>query len=469
MPFSSLHFLFLFLPVALLLYFIVPLRWWRNGLLLIASLIFYAWGEPVAILLLVAYALMTWMAGRLIERANERGKPGRAKGWTVATVALSLCGLAVFKYSGFLAAPFGGLGLRAGGELLLPVGISFYTFSAISYIIDVYRQAAPAQRNLILAANYIAMFPKLLQGPIARYEEMQAQLLDPRPNLVDAANGARRFIVGLAKKVLLADMLAVVANQVFGVSPSALGLFTAWYGLLAFALQIYFDFSSYTDMAIGLGMILGFRLPENFNFPYISRSITDFWRRWHMTLTAWFRSYLFLPLEFARKREKHLRQQSNLLIVFLLTGLWHGASWNFVLWGGYFGVILAIEASGWGKRLKKAPVFWQHLYALALILFGWVFFRIENVANWGPFFGALFGAHGLTGIETARTLNILLYWPLMVVAILLSMPFFGKKIVWLQPLRRAYMLNDIVLVGLFFLSVVFLVSGGYHAFLYFQF
>ncbi len=427
MPFSSLHFLFLFLPITLLLYFVIPNRWWRISLLLVASLIFYAWGEPVAVLLLVGYALMVWLAGLLIERDRARGKPKRAKAWMIAAVVLSLGGLAAFKYSGFLAAPFGGLGLAAGNELLLPVGISFYTFSAISYVVDVYRESAKAQRNPLLAASYIAMFPKLLQGPIARYEEMEAQLANPRPSLENAANGARRFISGLAKKVLLADMLAAVANGVFGVSPSSLGLFTAWYGLIAFALQIYFDFSGYTDMAIGLGLILGFRLPENFNFPYISRSISDFWRRWHMSLTAWFRAYLFLPLEFGRKRAKHLRQQSNLLIVFLLTGLWHGASWNFLLWGGYFGLILAIEASGWSKRLKKAPVFLQHAYALILILFGWVFFRIENVATWGPFFAALFGFHGLTGLETARTLNILLYWPLMVVAILLSMPLLPKK------------------------------------------
>lgn len=473
MLFSSIHFLFLFLPITLFLYFIIPSNRWRNLLLLAASLIFYAWGEPVAVLLLVISILLNWWLGLLIESFQGKGKPGWAKAWMLVAVLINLSALVFFKYAGFIVKNLAAL-FRLPLETpsnLLPVGISFFTFSAISYIMDIYRQGAPAQRNPLHTGNYIAMFPKLMQGPIARYEPMLEQLSQRTVRLTDVAAGSRRFIIGLAKKVLIADALAVVANKVFAVNPALLGALTAWYGLIAFALQIYFDFSAYTDMAIGLGRILGFQLPENFNYPYTSRSISDFWRRWHISLTGWFRTYVFLPLEFARKREKHFRQPSNLLIVLFLTGLWHGASWNFILWGVYFGVILAIEAGGWGKQLKKAPPALQHLYAILLILFGWVFFRIENISGWGRFFAALFGAQGLTGLVTARSLNVLLYWPLMLAAMLLCWPVFQRVSAGpeAKPSGALSLLTDVALLALLALSIVALVSSGYHAFLYFRF
>jgi alginate O-acetyltransferase complex protein AlgI len=471
MPFSSVQFLFLFLPFALLFYFLIPIGRWRNILLLAASLFFYAWGEPVYVLLLLGSILLNWFLGLRIEGARKRSKPGWTRGWVFSGVVVNLLMLMFFKYWGFVASNINAIfdPLLVVEPLPLPLGISFFTFSSISYVLDVYHETVKAQPNLIYLANYIAMFPKLLQGPIARCQQMEADLVNRKVNLVDISEGCRRFVMGLAKKVLLADNIAVVANQVFHANVGLLGADVAWYGLIAYALQIYFDFSGYSDMAIGLGRILGFHLPENFNYPYISRSITDFWRRWHMTLTAWFRNYVFMPLEIARKREKHLRQQSNLVIVFLLTGLWHGASWNFILWGIYFGLILAVEASGLGKRLKRLPRVAQHLYTIFLFLFGWVFFRLEDLHQWVPFFKALFGGNGLTGLENARSLNVLLYLPLVLVAIVGCTPVFpwlGKKLKILPPVK---IFADMLLIGLFLLCVVFLVSNGYHAFLYFQF
>ncbi len=471
MPFSSLHFLFLFLPVFLLLYFVIPVRWWRNLLLLGGSLFFYAWANPIYLILLIASILFNWLLARWIGSLHEKQKGGWAKVVMLVAVIANLLVLTFYKYSGFLVDNINAL-FHANivlRELPLPLGISFFTFSAVSYIVDVYRTDVKAERNLIHLANYLAMFPKMAQGPITRYGQVETTLKERKVPVGDIADGIRRFIVGLSKKVLIADNVAIVANAVFGKNPSSIGADMAWYGVIAYALQIYFDFSGYTDMAIGLGKILGFRFPENFNYPYISRSISDFWRRWHMSLTSFFRDYVFMPLEIARKKEKFIRQQTNLVIVFLLTGLWHGASWNFVIWGIYFGVILAIEAIGLGKWLKKIPVFFQHLYSIILILMGWIFFRIENIAKWGPFFKALFGGNGWTGQYTLKGLNIFLFWPLMALAIFLSTPILAHKWEMLRNNKIAYVITDVLFLALFVLSVSFLVANGYEAFLYAQF
>lgn len=355
-------------------------------------------------------------------------------------------------------------------DQVLPLGISYFTFSGISYIIDIYQDVEKAEKNILRFSSYLIMFPKLLQGPITRFKELKNELLNPRFISEDVMQGVRRFIIGLAKKVILADSLSIAANKVFDADLTHIGASVAWYGLIAYTLEIYFDFSGYTDMAIGLGRIFGFKLPENFNFPYISRSITDFWRRWHLSLTSWFRNYLFIPLEFARKKEKHLRQQSNILIVFLLTGLWHGASLNFVLWGGYFGLILAIEASGFGKILKKVPKFIQHFYALILIMIGWIFFRITDIGEWGLFLKALFGANGWMDTVTLRTLNIVFYFPIIILAIVLSTPIFKtleEKIALRAGIIRV--LADIILIGIFIVVVGYILSNGYTSFMYAQF
>ena len=355
-------------------------------------------------------------------------------------------------------------------DQVLPLGISYFTFSGISYIIDIYQDVEKAEKNILRFSSYLIMFPKLLQGPITRFKELKNELLNPQFISEDVMQGVRRFIIGLTKKVILADSLSIAANKVFDADLTHIGASVAWYGLIAYTLEIYFDFSGYTDMAIGLGRIFGFKLPENFNFPYISRSITDFWRRWHLSLTSWFRNYLFIPLEFARKKEKHLRQQSNILIVFLLTGLWHGASLNFVLWGGYFGLILAIEASGFGKILKKVPKFIQHFYALILIMIGWIFFRITDIGEWGLFLKALFGANGWMDTVTLRTLNIVFYFPIIILAIVLSTPIFKtleEKIALRAGIIRV--LADIILIGIFIVVVGYILSNGYTSFMYAQF
>jgi alginate O-acetyltransferase complex protein AlgI len=282
--------------------------------------------------------------------------------------------------------------------------------------------------------------------------------------------GVRRFIGGLAKKVILADSLAVATNKVFTNDFSRMGASVAWFGLIAYTLQIYLDFSGYTDMAIGLGQMFGFKLPENFNFPYISRSISDFWRRWHMTLGTWLRTYLFIPLEFARKKVKHFRLQSNLMIVFLLIGLWHGASWNFIIWGGYFGVILAFEASGFGKLLKKTSPFLQHTYSLILIMVGWVFFRITNIQEWGTFFRALLGGNGWQSLITFRSLNILFYLPFLVPSILFSLPFmhwFGEKLK--NEGGSKLLVLDVIYLLLFLFTITFILSKGFTPFMYIEF
>lgn len=470
MLFPSLAFIYIFLPLFLILYFINRSSLYRNILLLIASLVFYAWGEPVFVLLLMAMIVVNWGAALWIEK----NKPAtHARGALIAggAIALNLFPLIFLKV--LTTAQWDGAwlqGLRAAWpELSFPLGISFFTFSAIAYIVDVNRGEISAERSLLRVANYMAFFPKLLQGPITRYEDMQAALKDPRSDANEIAEGARRFIMGLAKKVIIADNLAVVVRRVFEVKFPELSAGLAWYGLLAFAIQIYLDFSGYSDMAIGLGRMLGFKLPENFNYPYLSRSIADFWRRWHMSLMNFFRTYIFMPLEIARRKEKHFRQQSNLLIVFLVTGFWHGISSNFILWGLYFGAISVLEATFLGKWLKKLPAFAQNLYALALILIGWVFFKIEAVASWGAFFKALLGLNDPSPLVTLRTLNILMYLPLFVLGVIASTPLLKAAYERLRGNRFLSILTDAGLIALFLLCTAITVSGSYQAFLYSEF
>lgn len=471
MAFSSLTFLFIFLPLFLACYFVLPFRWWKNGVLLVASLIFYAWAEPVYVFWLIGITLLNWAIALLVSQLMRRGQSAAAKWVATAAVIGNLLVLLSFKYAGFIAES-----LNSGFGLALPIpassfplGLSFFTFSIISFQIDVYQESTTAPRNPLIMLLHVAMFPKLLQGPITRYGQLEAELAARKPNLEDMAAGARRFIIGLAKKVILADTLAKAANKIFALWMPTLGMDLAWLGIFTYSLQIYFDFSGYTDMAIGLGRILGFHLPENFNYPYISRSISDFWRRWHMTLTAWFRIYIFLPLEFARKRQKFLRQQTNLIIVFLLTGLWHGASWNYVLWGGYFGLLLALESGSWGKRLKKLPPFLQHSYTILLLLVGWVFFRLENTSQWGSFFSALLGGHGISGPSNMRSLNIVWVIPVIFLALLGSTPW--VKIISQKLGTRSWapIAGNFATLVLFLLSIAFVLSGGYQSFLYFQF
>jgi len=472
MPFASIHFLFIFLPIVLAVYLLIPNRLWRNLAILVSSLVYIAWEDLAHLPVLLVSVVLNYLFGLWIGSALEKANPGKARKLTWLAVLVNLLILFFYKYLGF----FGGiLQTLSNGHILienraLPLGISYFTFTGLSYILDVSAQVEKPERNLLYLASYLVMFPKLVQGPITRYKALREDISNPKVSMTDLAEGARRFIIGLGKKVILADSLRVAADSVFEADFSLMGAGVAWFGLLAYTLQIYFDFAGYTDMAIGVGRFLGFKLPENFNFPYISRSISEFWRRWHMTLTSWFRTYVFIPLEFARKKEKVLRQQSNLLIVFLLTGLWHGATWNFLLWGIYFGLVLAIEASGLAKVLKKLPKALQHIYTLLLVMLGWVFFRITDLGEWGGFLKALIGANGWQGEITLRTLNILFYFPIIILGVLFSIPLLQKFTSKAEASSRTLGIAlDFALLGVFVIALVYILTTGYSSFIYAQF
>ena len=472
MSFASLIFIFFFLPAVLVLFYLLPKGNWRRALLVFSSLAFFAWIDLAHIPLLVGFVMLNYGLGWLIGWFQAKEKSGWGKATLWVGMAANLAFLLAYKYLGF----FGGIlsqisqGAITVTTLATFFGISYLTFSGMSTLLDVHRESKQPEKNLLKLSAYFLMFPKLIQGPILLFKDYQADVGETRFNPDEAAKGIRRFIIGLGKKVLLADVLIVAANRVFSNPPELLGASAAWVGLLAYALVIYFDFSGYTDMALGVGALFGIKLPENFNFPYLSRSISDFWRRWHITLNNWFRTYVFMPLEYKRRRVKFYRVQTHILIVFFLTGFWHGASWNFILWGLYFGVILAVEASGWGRRLKQAPVFLQHSYALFLILIGWVFFRLTDLQSWGPFLGALFGLHGWVGETTLRSMNILLYLPLMVVGGLFSTPVLSKLNNWVEKKQGVpRILLDLILLVLFGLSIAFILANDFRPFLYAQF
>ena len=473
MAFGSMAFLFGFLPAVLACYFLIPARRgrWRNGVLLAFSLIFYAWGGVGLLPVLAASCVLSWAGGLLAAP----GRPCR-RGALVLLVAADVAILGYFKYTGFLVENLNALGLDlAAPAVALPAGISFFTFQAIAYVADVYRGTVPPERNLGKVALFTAFFPQLLQGPILRYGDFGPQMEDRRETAADAAAGATRFCFGLAKKVLLADMLGQVANGAFSAG-SRLTTALAWLGAAAYTLQLYFDFSGYTDMAIGLGRVFGFRLPENFNYPYLAKSATEFWRRWHMTLSLWFRDYVYIPL--GGNRCSRRRQVLNLLAVWLLTGLWHGAAWTFVLWGLYYAALLMGEKFLWGRALEKLPGPVRHGYALVLITVGWVIFRAADLAQTGQMLSAMFGfAPGGWWSGEAEYYLRQFAWE-WVIAIAASLPVKN----WLQrglETRRAggSRLSGMALalgpriLGFVLLgwSVVRILGSGVQSFLYFQF
>ena len=458
MLFSSVPFLFYFLPTVLLVYFLVPKRA-KNGVLLLSSLVFYGWGEPRYLPVMLVSILQGYIFGRLIERFRDTR---RAKLFLVLSVLLSLGTLAYFKYADFMIANLNALtGLSAPLlRLALPVGISFYTFQILSYTVDVYRGTVPAQRNFIDLAAYIAMVPQLIAGPIVRYSDIEAELHTRRFCLEDIGAGARRFTVGLGKKVLLANVLGELVSSAG--NATVLG---AWLGAVGYLLQIYFDFSGYSDMAIGLGRMFGFTFPENFDYPYLARSVTDFWRRWHQTLGQWFRDYVYIPLGGSRTtRAKWIR---NVAVVWLLTGLWHGAAWNFVLWGGYFGLLLLTERLWLGKRLARAPAAVQHALLLLLVTLGFVLFRAESLQACGQTLRAMFGGAPLWDADALYALRSF--------AGVLALGVVGAtrlpKWLWkrLEPHPVSAALGP-VLTGLLLLAATAaLVDGSFNPFLYFRF
>ncbi len=395
MVFSSIFFLYFFLPLTLLLYFAAGPRY-KNYLLLAASLFFYAWGEMGYVLLMLFSITANWLVGLSIERAKKRGNTGRKA--LVAGIVLNLLPLAFFKYGNFLVDNINVIltALNAGkielSAVHLPIGISFFTFQAISYIVDVYRQEADVQKNPVNLALYISLFPQLIAGPIVRYHDIAREIVDRKTTTADFRDGILRFVCGLAKKVLIANHLGALADHVFSLPAGSLSAGLAWLGIIAYTLQIYYDFSGYSDMAIGLGRMFGFHFLENFNYPYISRSISEFWRRWHISLSSWFRDYLYIPL--GGSRAGTARNYFNLVLVFFLCGLWHGASWVFVTWGLYHGFFLVLERSPAGRLLNKMPVPVQHIYTVVVVMIGWIFFRSDTLGQALVYIGALVNFSG---------------------------------------------------------------------------
>ena len=464
MLFSSVTFLYAFLPLTLLAYFVAPKRW-RNAVLLTASLIFYFFGEPVYVILLFISSINDYFWSLLIEK--HRGRQRRMKAYLIASIAVNLGLLGFFKYADFLIGSVNavfGTSIPLTG-VPLPIGISFYTFQTMSYTIDVYRGDARAQRNLATFATFVSLFPQLIAGPIVRYTDVAAELESRRSTLEGVALGFRRFAFGLAKKVLLANAMGELCNA-FRESQSPSVLFY-WLYAVGYTLQIYFDYSGYSDMAIGLGGIFGFRFPENFNYPYISKSITEFWRRWHMTLSSWFRDYVYIPLGGNRTtRGKWLR---NLAVVWLLTGLWHGASWNFVLWGAMFGVLLIVEKLWLERSMDRWPAVLRHVYVLVLVVISFVIFNASGLSGVRADLAGLFGLSGLP-FSTPETLYYLRsYAVLLAVCAAASLPLGVKLYRRWQDAKVMTVLEPLAVAVLLALVTASLVDGSFNPFLYFRF
>ncbi len=480
MVFSGIPFLYYFLPCVLLAYFVVP-KFCRNFVLMLFSLLFYAWGEPVYVFLMLASILLGYVTGLLLEKSMQKGWRIVTPGRTLAGSVFVFVGVFVFfKYTDFFISNINGL---TGSDIpllkiALPIGISFYTFQIVSYLVDVYRGEVPAQKNFISLAAYISMFPQLIAGPIVRYKDVSAQLKERRTTWEMAEAGITRFIIGLSKKILIANELGELCN-LFRDSQDKSVLFY-WLYAVAFMLHIYFDFSGYSDMAIGLGKIFGFTFPENFNYPYIAGSITDFWRRWHMTLGLWFRDYVYIPLGGNRvPKRKWFR---NIFVVWMFTGIWHGASWNFLFWGLYFALLLILEKHGLLKRLEKM-IWFKYVYVLFFVMISFVIFNAPDM--WTAFvdIGRIFGAGELPFVSTETLYYLKSYGITMIVGIvgcLPVIPWISGKILQITEQdtmqKKAAVLRillgiarPVVLIFLVLLSTAYLVDGSFNPFLYFRF
>lgn len=466
MVFSSTIFLCVYLPLVLLGYYICPKKG-RNLFLLIVSLVFYAWGEPKYVFLMIFSILVNYIFGRLMDK--NRGRQKRMKLMLVLSVVIDLGLLSVFKYTDFIITNVNAI-FGSSFDLLkiaLPIGISFYTFQAMSYTIDVYRDDVRVQKNLIDFGMYITMFPQLIAGPIVRYADVQDQLAERSVTTADFSEGVMRFVVGLGKKVLLANQMGAVWSEIYALGGDVSALM-AWTGAIAYTFQIYFDFSGYSDMAIGLGRMFGFKFPENFRYPYQSVSITDFWRRWHITLSTWFKEYLYIPL--GGNRCGLARQALNLLIVWSLTGFWHGAGWNFVMWGLYYFVILFIEKLFLLKALDKLPKFFRHVYALLLIVIGWVIFASDDVGVLLPYLGSMFGANGAVGgmdVYTLFTKAVLIIICCVASTELPKRLFLSATGAMNE--KAAFTIKSVMTIALLALSMILLIGDSYNPFLYFRF
>ncbi len=470
MLFSSVMFLFMFLPITLAVYYLAS-PGLRNFVMLAASLFFYAWGEPVYIILMLLSIVMNYFCGRDIE--GKRGNKALSKRSLIFGIVVNLLALGFFKYYGLVMETANALlPVEIPYRVLpLPIGISFYTFQALSYIIDVYRGEVRAQKKFIYFALYISMFPQLIAGPIVRYIDMEEQLRERKYGVVKFGRGAMCFIRGLAKKVVLANSIGAVYEQVIALPVGTVSVLTAWIGCVAFAFQIYFDFSGYSDMAVGLGKMFGFEFRRNFHYPYVAKSVTEFWRRWHISLGTWFQEYVYIPLGGNRCSAK--RHIVNLLVVWSLTGLWHGAQWNFLLWGLYYGILLILEKYVWGALVERLPSLLQHMYAFVLALIGWVFFFSSDIGQAQNYIGMMFGL-GANGLADRQAIYLFTTHWLLFVLCTAGSSAMGWSL--LRAVTEAYrkgrsqrVASCIVYIGMFLVSISFLVTETFNPFLYFRF
>ena len=471
MVFSSIPFLFFFLPLCLILYYAVPFSW-KNGILLFFSMLFYAWGEPRYIYLILIGTFVDYVNGLLMEKYGETRAKRRI--FLCCSVTINLLILGFFKYADFLIMSVNavfGLQISPLGWKL-PIGISFFTFQTMSYVIDLYRGEVKAEHHYFRYLTYVSMFPQLVAGPIVRFADVIAELHKREINFQMFENGLYRFLQGLFKKVLLANQMGALWEHIKVMDVMQISVVTAWIGALAFTLQLYFDFSAYSDMAIGMGEMLGFHFNENFNYPLSAVSVTDFWRRWHISLSTWFRDYVYIPLGGNRVGTmKHLR---NMFIVWFLTGLWHGAAWNFVLWGLYYGVLLTLEKYIWGNKLEKLPRLIQHLYALGIVVVGFVIFTFDNLSEMFGYISAMFAMAGNGFFSTECIWYIENYGMILGIACVLSFPIYPWICKRVQSKEKVVgTLSSVVsVVGylvLFMLAISSLVSDTYNPFLYFRF
>ena len=461
MLFSSLTFLLAFFPLVLVLYYVNNNRVYRNIILLISSLIFYSWGEPRTIIIMIITIIVNYVMAIMIEE-NEKYR----KLLFIVTCIFNICILFFFKYFNFFVNDV--LMLKnVTLNIILPIGISFYTFQILSYVIDVYKKEVVAQRSIINLGAYVTMFPQLIAGPIVRYQTIAKELTERKEHVDDIAEGLRRFIIGLGKKIIIANQMAIIADKVYLSIPlHDLNTMFAWIGTIAFALQIYYDFSGYSDMAIGLGKMFGFHFVENFNYPYIATSITDFWRRWHISLSSWFRDYVYIPL--GGSRCSKARWMLNIMIVWSLTGLWHGASYNFILWGLYYGVLLMMEKLFFKKYLDKLRGI-NYIITMLIVLVGWVFFNSSSVDQIIYMIRNLFGFNGSFSLILLNNQGILYLLPYMLIAIIGMGPWINQLFIKIRNNTIGFTIYDIYLVIILVICLIFLINNSYNPFIYFRF
>ena len=470
MVFSSLEFLFLFLTVTLLIYFIVPLKL-RNIVLLLVSLVFYGWGEPVYVFLMIFTIIVDYIFGLLVEKGLKKDDKRFAKRSMVAAIVINLTILGFFKYYDFFVSNLRLIPGLSGLPLLglsLPIGISFYTFQALSYVIDVYRMDTGAQHNIAAFGAYVTLYPQLIAGPIVRYKDVDDQLIEREHSVPLFAEGVRTFIAGMGKKILLANMAGQLWETLKLTPSDSRTVAGAWLGMFLYTFQIYFDFSGYSDMAIGLGKMIGFRFLENFNYPYIATSITDFWRRWHISLSTWFREYVYIPLGGNRRGKG--RQIFNLLVVWFLTGFWHGASWNYILWGLYYFVLLMIEKLFLLDKLKKAPKFVSHIYTIFFVVIGWLLFVFEDLKAGTVWLGNMFGVGVKTFAAQADAWQLVRNLPFLIILALASTPL--PKKLYTKFTGKSGAAMTVASVGgilVLLLCMAYLVDSSFNPFLYFRF